>query len=322
MGENIWTASVARKYWSTLDEIERALAVCPDELWEASLWPVQRHHPWVWPVKRAGEKAYGDEAAMAALLPQMSAFWNIAYHAIFHVDFYLARGVLKGFKPPKPFQEPDHRGNTLPQRTYTRDELLSYVAYCRERVHDVVLPLTDAQAQEIVARAGVTFGEFLVRNVAHTQEHAAQLSLFLGQHNVEPPGGIGPAQMRQLLVDGVRGREDAGIDAFAAMAGGYERLLPLVFAGFCNNLRPTEDFVVRFDAGAPYVVRANGGNATLEKRAPRTVDATVAMSQQDFLRVMISDLDWDDAAVTGRIRIEGDAAGLGRLLATVDRGRS
>ena len=316
---NIWTGGVARKYGSALDEIERDLRMCPDELWEASVWPVQRHHPWVWPIKRAGEKAYGDEAAMAALLPQASAFWNIAYHVIFHVDFYLARGVLKGFKPPKPFQEADHRGNTVPVRTYTRDELLSYIAYCRERVRDVVLPLTDAQAEEIVPRAGMTFAEFLVRNVAHTQEHASQLSLFLGQHNVEPPGGIGPSQMRQYLRDGVRGRDDAGIDAFATSVGGYARLLPPVFAGFCANLRPPEDFVVRFEVGAPYVVRAKGGKASLEKKATKDVDATVTMSPQDYVRLMTADLEMEAAMQDGRINVDGDVAGVARLFASAVR---
>jgi hypothetical protein len=313
MNSDIWLTSISRKYDGVLDQMERAIRMCPDELWEASLWPVERHHPHVWPLRRAGDKSPGDEEAQAQLLPVVSAFWNIAYHAIFHVDFYLSRGVRKGFKPPPPFREADHWGHVVPVRTYTSDELLSYIEYDRERVRSVVGGLTDERVESIVPRFGVTFGEFLLRTLLHTQEHAAQLHLFLGQHSVEPRGGIAADQRRQYLREGVRGRSDAEIDAFVVSIGGYARLLPLVFAGFCAGLRPTEALVVQFEVGAAYIVRAKAGRAAIEKRARKNVDAVFRASAQDFLRLMTSEIELVAALKDGRICIEGDRAAVLRL---------
>jgi hypothetical protein len=292
-----------------LDQYERLLNMCPDGLWEEPVWEVKKEHPWVWPVKRAGSKEQlGEE-----MLRVYSAFWNVAYHALFHVDYYLAKGVTKGFKPPPPFKEADHHGNTIPTRTYTRDELQRYVAYDRERVRTVIPALSDDEANAIVPRAGVPFGEFLVGTLTHTQEHAAQLQLFLGRHGIDTNTGAGDAA-RNFLRRGVRGRSDSEIDAFAATLGGHDRLLPLVYAGFCANLGPTDDCTVEFVTGKSYFIRAKAGKATVAKAAPKSVDATVRASPQDYLRWMTEDLELDRALAEGRITFEGDVDRLQRAL--------
>ena len=208
-----------------------------------------------------------------------SQFWNVAYHALFHIDFYLAGANRKGFAPPPPFQEIDHHGNVVPQRTYTRDELSMYVAYNRSRARDTLDRLTPEQAVKIVPRAGVSFAEFLVQTLLHSQEHASQLNLFLGQHGVEPPGGKAAERNRQFLFEGVRSRTDAEIDAFARMVGGYPRLLPLVFAGMCANIRAREDMCVVFDVGAPFPVEVvAGGRASVPNFTPDDIAGTITMS--------------------------------------------
>ena len=267
MAKTIWTATLARKYAAALDQIERALRDCPDELWEASLWEVKRTHHAVWPVRRIDDKP-SRAASREPLLQVYSAFWNVAYHAIFHVDFYLSGGMLKGFAPPAPFREEEHRAHVIPNRAYTRAELQAYVAYNRRKVQTTIESLTEDQAKRILPRTGQPFADLLFGNVVHTQEHAAQLNLFLSQHGIEPQGGIAAEQGRQFLRDGVRGRTDAEIDTFVKSAFGYARLLPLVFAGFAASIRPRESCVVRFDVGSSYVIRVTPEKATVETTMP------------------------------------------------------
>lgn len=280
------------------------------------MWEVKKEHPNVWPVRRAGDRSRPAKAEQERLLQVHSQFWNIAYHALFHVDFYVTGATRKGFAPPDPFREDDHHGNVVPQRVYTRDELRHYVAYNRERVRMTVDALTDKDVEKVVARAGVPFGEFLLSTALHTQEHAAQLSLFLGQHGVEPHGGFGFIARRQLLRNAVRGRSDAQIDRFAKQVGGYPQLLALVFTGFCSNLEPVAPARVAFDLGSTYIVQVWPGDpATFENRASdMDAEAVVRMSPQDFLRMLVADLDRNDAIETGRIRVKGDPKALARLL--------
>jgi hypothetical protein len=314
MVDELWKTALASNYAALLDQFERAITDCPDELWERSLWEVKKEHPNVWPVRFAGEKRRPPKAEQERLLQVHSQFWNLAYHALFHVDFYLARADRKGFAPPEPFRETDHHGHVVPWRTYTRDELLHYVAYDRERVRTTMDALTDADVKRVVPRAAVPFAEFLLSTLRHTQEHAAQLSLFLGQHDIEPRGGALRAQQRQLLIDAVRGRSDAEIDRFAKRVGGYPRLLPLVFAGYCANIDPRAPANVAFDLGSTYVVRVlPDAPAMFEQGSARDVEATVQMSPQDFLRLLVSDLDYDDAVASHAITIEGDANAVTRL---------
>jgi hypothetical protein len=317
--DDLWTNALNRRYASVLDQYERAIRLCPDDLWEASLWEVKKTDPFMWPIRRAGTKSASKSkaktAANEALLQVHSQFWNVAYHALFHIDFYLAGADRKGFAPPPPFQEIDHHGNVVPQRTYTRDELSMYVAYDRSRARDTLEGLTPQQAEKIAPRAGVPFGEFLLSTLQHSQEHSAQLNLFLGQHGVEPPGGKAAERNRQFLFEGVRFSSDRQIDSFARMVGGYPRLLPLVFAGMCANIHGKEDMCVVFDVGAPFPIEVKGGRATVPTFTPDEVVGTVTMSPQDYLRWVTGDLDRDAAFASGRMQLEGDKRALKRFFA-------
>jgi hypothetical protein len=306
-------SALNRKFAAVLDQYDRALRDCPADLWESSLWAVKRHHFGVWPARRVDQKP-SSARSREALLPVYSAFWNVAYHALFHVDFYLSGATIRGFTPPPPFREDEHRAGVVPSRPYTRAELHHYVAYNRDRARAIIDQLSERDATRVVARAGVPFEEFLLGTLLHTQEHAAQLLLFLGQHGVEPPGGPEAEARRQILRDGVRMRSDAEIDAFARRAGGYPRLLPLVFAGWCDRLGRRDPVTVRFDVGDSFVVRTTPDGTSFERTAPKAVDATLRLSPQDFLRWMGGDLDAEAAADDGRMTVDGDAGSLRRLL--------
>jgi hypothetical protein len=314
--DRTWKSAFIRSYAAVLDQLEQSITACPQDLWEESLWEVKKEHPNVWPVKRAGEKKRPPKAEQDRLLQVHSAFWNVAYHALFHVDFYVSGAQRKGFGPPPPFREDDHHGNVVPARTYDRAELQHYVGFNREKVRATIDALTQADVDRIVPRAAVPFGEFMLSNILHTQEHAAQLGLFLSQRAIEPGGGVARAQNVRLLRNGVRSRTDAEIDRFAKLVGGYPRLLPLVFAGYCANIDPRGPANVAFDLGTTYVVKVlPGAPATFEAGSAPDVEATLHISPQDFLRLMVSDLVFEDALAAGRTTIDGDTTAVARLFA-------
>lgn len=154
---------LSRQFGAALDMFEKQLINCPDELWSQSLW----------------QNSSTD--------PGFSDFWYIAYHTLFFLDLYLF-GTYEGFKPPEPFtlDELDPAG-VLPERIYTRGELLEYLRYCREKGNFYIERLTDQNALEI---CHLTWGdppylELLIDNLRHVQEHTAQLGLFLGQHGIK-----------------------------------------------------------------------------------------------------------------------------------------
>jgi hypothetical protein len=153
------------------------------------------------------------------------------------------------------------------------------------------------------------------------QEHASQLNLFLGQHEAvkltefEKHTGMTPEQGANLISFRVKGKPDDEVDAFANGAGGYQQLLPVLAMGFCARIQPAADLVVGFDVAGGFAIKVLGGERTVQTKMPKRLDATVHMSDRDFLRLMSADLDVKQAVGDGRIKIDGDDAALERLLA-------
>ncbi len=171
----IWTSSLSRQYAVAIDRLEETLRACPDDRWEESLWMVRKTDRYVWPIARGG----GDLPAERKL-QMFSAFWNIAYHTLFHLDFYLSGGEREGFAAPAPFREDEHHAYVLPDRVYSRSELLDYLEYGRQKARATLEALTDDQASRPCHR-GEPFAELLLINLRHLQEHGGQMSMLLGQ---------------------------------------------------------------------------------------------------------------------------------------------
>jgi hypothetical protein len=148
-----------RQFGSAIDMLENALLACPEELWHIHL--------------------NNDRS----LSPQFSEFWYVAYHTLFWLDLYLT-GAIEGFAPPAPFTlaELDPAG-LLPERTYTRGELLTYLDHGRRKCKATIEALTDERARHACkfSWGEASFLELLLDNMRHVQEHAAQLDLVLGQ---------------------------------------------------------------------------------------------------------------------------------------------
>lgn len=154
-------AMLWRQFAVAIDSFGDVLTNCPDELWEKRLWEDEPDQ-WV----AAG----------------FSAYWYLCYHTLFWLDLYLT-GTEDGFVPPQPFDLVEMEAHELLPRTYTREELLSYLKICRHRTQESIATLTDEQARRMCwfAWGEVPYAELLLYTMRHVQEHAAQLHLFLGQ---------------------------------------------------------------------------------------------------------------------------------------------
>ena len=150
-----------RQFSAAIDMLGDALRDCPDELWETQLWE-DRPDQWV---------AKG-----------FSKFWYLGYHTLFWLDLYLT-GAEEGFAPPAPFDLVEMESGEVLPRTYTRQELLGYLEYCRCRCQETIAGLSVEQAHRVCrfAWGELPFAELLLYNLRHVQEHAAHLGMFLGQ---------------------------------------------------------------------------------------------------------------------------------------------
>ncbi len=156
-----WKQIIWHQFGATIDTLDEVVRACPDDLWHARLWdnPSER--------------------------PEYSQIWYRVYHTLFWLDLYLF-GAEEGFQPPAPFALIEMEEDDLPDRAYTKDELLSYLQHGRRRCKATIDALTDETARRIhrFPWGEVTFVELLLYNMRHVQDHASQLSLLLGQKGV------------------------------------------------------------------------------------------------------------------------------------------
>lgn len=150
-----WRASLWQQYGAAIDMLDDAIAFCPDHLWTAVLW------------KDTEDARYGQ-------------FWYVAFHTLCWLDIFLT-GSQEGFVPPSPFK----RG-ALPEQPYTKEQIRTYLGYCRSKCQSTLATLTDERAQQpcVFRWMEPSFLELQLYSMRHVQEHAAQLSMTLGHHDV------------------------------------------------------------------------------------------------------------------------------------------
>lgn len=150
-----WRASTWNQYGAAIDMLREVINLCPDPLWTVAVYP------------DPDDERYGQ-------------FWYIAYHTLSWLDLYLT-GTREGFTPPPPFIL-----GALPEQPYTKDQIIAYLDTCRVKCQSTIEALTDESAQQrcVFAWMEPSFLELQLYCMRHVQEHAAQLSLVLGQHDV------------------------------------------------------------------------------------------------------------------------------------------
>jgi hypothetical protein len=157
--DSFWKGTIRRQFGAAIDMLENAMRVCPDELWSD---PSKRPQ-WV--------------------SRNVVGFWYVAFHTLFFLDYYLSERA-ETFVPPAPFtlDELDPSG-LLPDRPYTKAELLGYLDHCRKKCHAAIEAMTEEEAHQHCGfkRLDFTGAELLLDNMRHVQHHAAQLNLLLRQ---------------------------------------------------------------------------------------------------------------------------------------------
>ena len=169
MIEMTWKTSIWRQFGAAIDMLDNALRACPDNLWQARLYDTSP--------------------------PQFAEFWYIGYHTLFWLDFYLS-DAAEGFAPPAPFTLSEFEPDLLPERVFTKLELQTYLEYGRDKCQTRLETLTDPFVPQQVRSdwPDMSVAELLLYNMRHVQEHAAQLSLFLGQRVGSAQGWVAKAQ--------------------------------------------------------------------------------------------------------------------------------
>ncbi|MBS1517853.1 MAG: DinB family protein [Bacteroidetes bacterium] len=148
-----------KQFGASIDMFENSIKACPDKLWDSDRNPL---------------------------------FWYTAYHTLFFLDYYLSEEPDK-FHPPEPFILSEFNSDgEMPERTYTREEILKYVDHCRKKCHDHIAGMTAEKAAErfINPYRNYSVLETLLYNMRHVQHHGAQLNLLLRQGGIEPPDWV------------------------------------------------------------------------------------------------------------------------------------
>ena len=157
INETIW-----RQFGASIDMLENAINFCPVEFWDTE-----------------------------------RKFWYIAYHCLFWLDYYLTLDPIK-FEPPSPFtlSEFDPNG-AMPDRTYSKEELISYLRHSRTNCHELVSRMTSEIANSRWKNDYKDYSvlEILLYNMRHVQHHTAQLNLLLRQEINDAPKWVSVAQL-------------------------------------------------------------------------------------------------------------------------------
>lgn len=150
--------SYSRQFEAVLCHLRNAIVHCPADQWEQPI---------------------GDYP-----------FWQVAYHALFYLDFYLS--PREADFVPQHFHRPDYEHFGFNEEgqpctaevLYEKDVLLEYVQHCRIKISQIVQAET---AESLAGPSGfwwykIPRGEFHLNNIRHIQHHASQLSLHLRRH--------------------------------------------------------------------------------------------------------------------------------------------
>ena len=149
--ENTFKTELWKQYGAALDMLENALEKCPDSLWD-------------------------DE----------NKFWYNAYHCLFFTDYYLSTDP-DNFHPPEPYtmSEMDPSG-LMPDRTYTKEELISYLYFCRKKFRELIKQDIDKMSWNN-GRRNYSMTEHLLHSMRHVQHHTGQLNMMLGKIDHDLP---------------------------------------------------------------------------------------------------------------------------------------
>jgi DinB superfamily len=176
---NILKQSLWKHFGASIDMLKNAITLWPEEYWNTN-----------------------------------KKFFYNAYHCLVFLDYYLTIPP-KSFSSPLPFTltEPGHIpkeaiDDVVPDRVYSKKELLGYLQSSREKCHKLIAGLTEEKLNErwidgpgtmYLALSGsdalnYSVLDILFYNMRHVQHHAAQLNLLLRQEINNAPDYVSMAE--------------------------------------------------------------------------------------------------------------------------------
>jgi hypothetical protein len=178
-------AGLCAKFDAAIDVLEAALRDCPDELWAASMWQVPRTDRWMWP--QPGVEPIPERTEES--IQRFSAFWVIAHHCLWFLDFYVRADptgfaspeYVRGGPPELPW--PADGAAPLPEGSFSREALLRYAEHGRNQIRERIESMPEAEFQDACGphhpHAGKTLLELLDVNLEHVIEHGGQMAGFV-----------------------------------------------------------------------------------------------------------------------------------------------
>jgi hypothetical protein len=175
--DTTWKNIIWNQFGAAIDMLENAIRACPDEVW--------------------GDFSKKPEWKKKDVV----GFWYLAYHTLFFLDYYLSDPVPseEEFSPPPPFTLGEFAPEgVLPERVYTKEELLSYLDFCRKKLGRLVADWTEEKAHRAsgVPYRDMTVAELLLYNMRHVQHHSAQLNLILRQKTDSAPDWVSKTKIK------------------------------------------------------------------------------------------------------------------------------
>jgi uncharacterized damage-inducible protein DinB len=167
--ETAWRDALWPQFGAAIDMLDQAVAACPDALWDARVWPDAPEEP----------ESVGS-----------GRFWAVAYHTLFWLDAYLS-GSVEDYTPPAPFVLAEGDRAATRAEPFTKEQLRGWLASLCQRASATLAMLTEEQALHPFVfpwnpKRTISYLELQLYNMRHVQEHAAHLSLLLGQHGAPP----------------------------------------------------------------------------------------------------------------------------------------
>ena len=164
-----------KQFGAAIDMLKNAIALCPEEY-----------------------------------LADGSKQFYISYHSILFLDYYLTIPPTDftaqlPFKIKSPEEIPsDAIDDVIPDRIYSKKELLDYLRSAREKCRELISGLTEEKLKErwinepdeLAAYVTLHYSvfEILLYNLRHVQHHAAQLNIFLRQEFGQAPDWVSRAE--------------------------------------------------------------------------------------------------------------------------------
>ena len=190
---SIFVEILEGNFLRSLALMEAAVRDCPDDLWDTPMWDVPAPGPEDEVRGAGGGIVTGAEARLAAV-QRYATPWAIAWHALERFDFMLTGGFVPweiwpgfegrtGWTPPPVRSVWDRPYGGLDVTTlaepWSRDDLVGFTGYCRQRVADTLDGLTDERATTPIGSRGEPYVGRLIDKMGHVIEHGAQIRQFI-----------------------------------------------------------------------------------------------------------------------------------------------